>query len=118
MEDVGLELRFPDIKSATDFGSALRDREEMANSVIGNDIRLVLREDKMNMDIETIYLIVKSVGSVVATITGFLKLVNTILKDTKGPSISISFKGTTVQIFGDADEQDLMELARVLAREE
>lgn len=111
MTDIGLQLTFADPEAAVAFS-----RELGASHVQIQEFRVATLEPKLNMDADTIFLVVKHTGEAVGAVGSFLKLGQTILKRIRKPAVRIEIDGKIAELSAQASDDDIRELCDILVR--
>jgi hypothetical protein len=107
MDDIGLQLTFPDAAASSAFAAALK-----ATSFSG--FRAATFEEKQNFDAETLIVVLKVLGAGIPALAAFVKFVREFLKKSDKPSVSLKYKDRTIELHGDASDEDVRRLCDVL----
>lgn len=111
MSDLGVQMTFDQPESAVAFS-----RELAAHVRETSEFRVATLEPRLNMDSETIILVLKFGGAAFAAVAGFLSAAKAILKMIRKPSVRIEIDGKSVELHADASPDDVRTLCDVLLR--
>jgi hypothetical protein len=100
MDDIDLQLKFSDPAASAAFSADL-DAAEFP------DFRAATFEDKQNFDAVTLIVVLKVIAAGFSALLAFLKFVREFLKKSEKPPITLTHKGRTVEVRGDASDEEL-----------
>jgi hypothetical protein len=109
MDDIGLQLTFPDTAASAAFAAELK-----AADFSGDGFRAATFEEKQNFDAATLIVVLKVIGAGIPALLAFGKFVRSFLKGADKPSVSLTYKGRTIELRGDASDEDVRRLCDVL----
>lgn len=112
MNDIGIQLHFDSPETSVAFSRELAQNQE------GDGFRVLSREPKLNVDADTILLVLKFAGPAIGALAGFLALGEKILKMLNKPSVRIEINGKSVELRASASNDDIKALCDVLIRSE
>lgn len=113
MSGLGIKLTFSDPEASAAFARELKGMD------LGEaDFRVAAFEPKLNMDAETMILVLKFGGAAATAISGFLTLSQSILKKLEKPSVKMEIEGKRVELFAKASDDDIRALCNILLRAE
>jgi len=113
MTDLGVQLFFDEPEASVAFSRELKKIDDKAM-----DFHVATLDPKLNMDAETLILILKIGGPALSAIGGFLTMAQAILKLIKKPAVRIEIDGKSIELSATASEEDIKALCGVVIRSE
>ncbi len=100
MDDIDLQLNFSDSATSAAFSADL-DAAEFS------DFRAATFEAKQNFDAATLIVVLKVLAAGFSALLAFLKFVREFLKKSEKPPVTLTHRGRTVEIRGNASDEEL-----------
>jgi hypothetical protein len=100
MDDIDLQLKFSDPAASAAFSADL-DAAEFP------DFRAATFEAKQNFDAATLIVVLKVLAAGFSALLAFLKFVREFLKKSGKPPMTLTYRGRTVEVSGDASDEEL-----------
>lgn len=111
MEDIGLQLTFPDASASAAFAAELKTAD-----FSGERFHAATFEEKQNFDAATLIVVLKVIGASASALLAFVKFVREVIKQFQKPSVRLTYNGRTIDLRGDASDDDVRRLCDVLIR--
>jgi hypothetical protein len=109
MDDIGLQLTFPDAAASAAFAAELK-----ATDFSADGFRAATFEEKQNFDADTLIVVLKVIGASIPALLAFVKFVRVFLEKSDKPSVSLMYNDRTIELRGDASDEDVRRLCDVL----
>jgi hypothetical protein len=100
MEDIDLQLKFADAATTAAFSADLDAAES-------TDFRAATFEAKQNFDAATLIVVLKVIAAGFSALLAFLKFVREFLKKSEKPPMTLTYRGRTAEVRGDASDEEL-----------
>lgn len=111
MVDIGLKFEFPDPESSFAFAREL-ERVDFK----GQEYRIATFDPKLNVDANTLLLVLKVAAGSATAVAAFIGLVQAVLKAINKPSVKLEIEGKQLELRAKASPDDIKQLCDVLIR--